>query len=431
MEMKWLSKGAQLGGQHEITQRPPPNQPVRILGQRIVADGSTSLLVEEARDFVDGLIEGLKQRRLTDRICQLYARAVLMPTVAYRLMGQALLPAEQERIAAPIYKWVKHGFGLPNTTPSSIVHHQRGANVQRLSATLAARNLEMTIRLFNGEGARVFAVVARALMRQTQGTIKFPGDILGNAHLVSASRARKRDKVGRPWLAVMARAMAEYGMTMAIPEQLGVVETGVLACLRRNPSDKVLTSLFECHVTSMEQAFVVWPQGGVHARETGHPYRNQALGNQQGSGGNHEWRRRFREECARIRSREVTVLDSWIDVNIVRRAIGQRVDRDRRELLAPWNVVRWMGSGTAAVCWDGVSRVTAHTDGSLDEHVLLGPSMGFGARIEVFAHGREQPRDIRDVKGCCREGPFSSTMAEVLAIVMAMALVPPTVRLTI
>ncbi|KAJ2485947.1 hypothetical protein EV174_001408 [Coemansia sp. RSA 2320] len=118
-------------------------------------------------------------------------------------------------------------------------------------------------------------------------------------------------------------------------------------------------------------------------------------------------------------------------MNIVRRAIGQRVDRDRRELLAPWNVVRWMGSGTAAVCWDGVSRVTAHTDGSLDEHVLLGPSMGFGARIEVFAHGREQPRDIRDVKGCCREGPFSSTMAEVLAIVMAMALVPPTVRLTI
>ncbi|KAJ2006373.1 hypothetical protein H4R26_001417 [Coemansia thaxteri] len=118
-------------------------------------------------------------------------------------------------------------------------------------------------------------------------------------------------------------------------------------------------------------------------------------------------------------------------MNIVRRAIGQRVDRDRRELLAPWNVVRWKGNGTAAVCWDDVSSVTAHTDGSLDEHVLLGPSMGFGARIEVFAHGREQPRDTRDVKGCCREGPFSSTVAEVLAIVMAMALVPPTVRLTI
>ncbi|KAJ1646279.1 hypothetical protein LPJ64_002210, partial [Coemansia asiatica] len=108
---------------------PATDQAVRILGQKLVPNGSTTAIVEETRTFVMDIVDGLARQRLTDRICQMFTQAVLIPIAAYRLMGQPLLPAEIKTVESPMLVFLKHGFGLPSTMPSTVIHHQKGANV--------------------------------------------------------------------------------------------------------------------------------------------------------------------------------------------------------------------------------------------------------------------------------------------------------------
>ncbi|KAJ2383773.1 hypothetical protein GGI23_007073, partial [Coemansia sp. RSA 2559] len=144
-------------GRTEITQRPQPGLGIRILGQKLVANGSTEAVVEDTTMFVEDLVAGVQRHRITDRIGQMYCRAVLFPTVVYRLMGQPLLDSELKKIEGPIVRFLKHAFGMPSTTPTSLIRHQKGANMPTLASVMATRNLDLTLRQMNGAGAPFFS----------------------------------------------------------------------------------------------------------------------------------------------------------------------------------------------------------------------------------------------------------------------------------
>ncbi|KAJ1729096.1 hypothetical protein LPJ61_003693 [Coemansia biformis] len=78
-----------MGVREEITQRPAAGVPVRILGQRLIADGTVEQMVADTREFVEEMVDSLSRRRLTDRICRLYCRTVVLPVLVYPAAGAA------------------------------------------------------------------------------------------------------------------------------------------------------------------------------------------------------------------------------------------------------------------------------------------------------------------------------------------------------
>ncbi|KAJ2401103.1 hypothetical protein GGI23_001614, partial [Coemansia sp. RSA 2559] len=116
---------------------PQPGLGICILGQKLVANGSMEAVVKDTTMFVEDLVARVQRRRITDQIGQMYCRAVLFPMVVYRLMGQPLLDNELKKIEGPIVQFLKHAFGMPSTTPMSLIHHQEGANMPTLASVMA------------------------------------------------------------------------------------------------------------------------------------------------------------------------------------------------------------------------------------------------------------------------------------------------------
>ncbi|KAJ2683932.1 hypothetical protein H4R19_006943, partial [Coemansia spiralis] len=68
-------------------------------------------LVETAED----LVKPLERKWTTDRQAQYMYRAVLCPTMAYKVQGLPLKAAELTATMAPLMHFVKHKFGIPLT----------------------------------------------------------------------------------------------------------------------------------------------------------------------------------------------------------------------------------------------------------------------------------------------------------------------------
>ncbi|KAJ2572160.1 hypothetical protein GGH95_004130, partial [Coemansia sp. RSA 1836] len=391
-------------------------------------DGSLDIVKAEAKEFVAELLGNLTRRRLTDRICQLYARAVLMPMLTYRLMGLPLLVTEVEDIAQPIYTWVKHGFGLPSTSPGTTVHHKYGAHIPRLSTMLTARNAEMTIRFRNGTGSQAFTGISRRLDIETRRRLKFIGDPLAHGRFISSSMAREIQGVGRPWLAVLGRTLASFGMAVAIPAMLGYRPFQLLEVLRRAPEETLLTSLYEKGITRVDQVFGCRPMGAIYVAEGGAipPGSDQAA---RATGADAVWRRLIRKELENVQQLRTAVDKSWINIPLVRQALHLREQRDPRKMFTPTNIRAQLAQQAAGLDWAQAAKVVAYTDGSLEERVGR-QTMGMGVYI-MLLDAEEEIVAEGDFYGRCQEGPFSSTMAELMAMVMALSLVPAHIPLMI
>ncbi|KAJ2219806.1 hypothetical protein IWW45_009255 [Coemansia sp. RSA 485] len=404
-------------GETHITQRPAADQAVRILGQKLVPNGSTRSVVEETRTFIEDITGSISRRRLTDRICQMFTRAVLIPTVAYRLMGQPLLPTEIRHIESPMLVFTKHGFKLPSTTPSSVIHHQKGANIPRLEAVLTTRNIDMTTRWRNGRGATFFAKVANALEESTCKLTCFPGAILPNAQHVSARHARHRKGVGRLWLTYLARMITKYDLTVEVPSPLATPKEGILTAFQKPPGDKVLTTLYNQGICRIDQVFRLHRSGAIFPAEgvvegmvdVQAPARTT-------------WGRLVKQQCKQIRQKRLAEADAVIDVSAIRRALRRDTRGGHKQEFTP-DKLREVYQLTLTNYKEDTTDIVVHTDGSL-EHRERGLSMGMGMRVQHGLRGDSQGT-THTFNGSCREAPFSSMTAEIMAIYMALSLIAP------
>ncbi|KAJ2864851.1 hypothetical protein GGI22_001631, partial [Coemansia erecta] len=239
-----------------------PGLGIRILGQKLVANGSTEAVVEDTTMFVEDLVAGVQRHRITDRIGQMYCRAVLFPTVVYRLMGQPLLDSELKKIEGPIVRFLKHAFGMPSTTPTSLIRHQKGANMPTLASVMATRNLDLTLRQMNGAGAPFFSSIARVLEDLTRRKIRFPGSILENAQHISGGRAKSRPGIGRLWYTSVARSINKYALTVERPYRYGECKTQVMTAFQKPLPDKIIDSLYDAEISEIAQAFWMTPLQG-------------------------------------------------------------------------------------------------------------------------------------------------------------------------
>ncbi|KAJ2789160.1 hypothetical protein H4R21_006813, partial [Coemansia helicoidea] len=218
------------GEEAPITQVAGPDTPVRILGQYLTPRGRVEHLAKFLAEAAEDLVAPFERRWLTDRQAQYLYRAVLCPTLAYKVQGLPLTAEEVTSIAAPMMRFVKHKFGVPRTTPSAFFHARKGGRLPRLLAEAERRAVEQTLRLANGKGCVEARHLATRLAEQARRLGEFPGDML--AFPEQAACREPRPGRERCWWAYVTDILARRGVSIAEPTAAGEAHMSILAVLR-------------------------------------------------------------------------------------------------------------------------------------------------------------------------------------------------------
>ncbi|KAI8319035.1 hypothetical protein GQ54DRAFT_313948 [Martensiomyces pterosporus] len=169
--------------------------------------------------YTKQLVKPLVNRLTTDRMAQFVVRTILFPSVEYKLMGIPLSSQEYSDILSPMLVYVKHGFGLPSTTPSAVFHHKQGMCIPHLESRMEARNNMLTERLLNGKGSPQFAALGQELIALTAAHYTLAGNPLEFPDIPGMSGITPARGIGRSWLKYMAGVLSTRGVYIAQPPQ--------------------------------------------------------------------------------------------------------------------------------------------------------------------------------------------------------------------
>ncbi|KAJ1674382.1 hypothetical protein EV182_003390, partial [Spiromyces aspiralis] len=126
-------------------------------------------------------------------------------------------------------------------------------------------------------------------------------------------------------------------------------------------------------------------------------------------------------ELQRTQEKEKTVEESYLSFMMIREALRGPVGLGSVHRFATETIRAKWGSREHWRAVHSADRIVAYTDGSVKQKRTTA-SMGFGGVIISERQGKEVGR--LEFSGATRDGPFSSTTAELLAIAVAVTLVP-------
>ncbi|KAJ1770080.1 hypothetical protein LPJ74_003521 [Coemansia sp. RSA 1843] len=199
--------------------------------------------------------------------------------------------------------------------------------------------------------------------------------------ILGQNRTKSRTGLGRLWNPSLSRVISKYEMTVESPRRYGGNKKQIMAAFQRLLPDNVIESLYAYGISEIAQAFWMTKElGSVYQNEQARPGLGRTSMHRM-RGGHPQWKRFLETETANIHRGVTDVRDAIVD--------------DSEE-------------------------IEVYTDGSLVD-TPLSQSMGFGVLFRYRPWGRQSFEEER-FRGCCMEALFSSTMAEVMAIFMALAL---------
>ncbi|KAJ2037032.1 hypothetical protein GGI08_008535, partial [Coemansia sp. S2] len=151
-----------------------------------------------------------------------------------------ILSAEQiTQITRPIMKMVKHGHGVPSTMPDDYFHMRDGARIPRLADRLDGRNMEMTMRMLNGQGSEQFAILGLYLQIATAHHHKYVGDFLDYPHTVPPKMrlsSGNKPSIGPTWLPYIAGVLQNRAVNIRVPRHLGDRDTRIHSAFTKPPT---------------------------------------------------------------------------------------------------------------------------------------------------------------------------------------------------
>ncbi|KAI8318075.1 hypothetical protein GQ54DRAFT_307245 [Martensiomyces pterosporus] len=368
-------------GRVEIVQKPPPDQPVRILGQKLVANGT-----EAGGKWVNIPVDGGDED-----ICQGLG-GISIPQAAHRSDWADVLslshPADY-RVPTP-----------GTATAADRARQYRESNDEIPEAHISSARNDAELVFPPPQGGKHASAVG------SDGGAQRGADNPAGQWLREFSFCRRRN-----------RAVNGDEHAPAIPRgRAGNATTHFRSAL----PNKVVTSLWNSGVFQVEQAFRVTAQGRVLPLEQGRPRINHP-GNRRAPGVAPGWLQLLIEELSQVNTGQISVEKSVVKVDEVRKVLGREV-ADYRWMFTPQMLWDKLGSTEMLEDLATADQLLVYTDGSL-ETTELGKSMGFGGSMRSLdAEGRQ--RREWPVNGCCHEGPFSSTAAEVMAIIAVLSLMP-------
>ncbi|KAJ2751068.1 hypothetical protein GGI19_004719 [Coemansia pectinata] len=355
-----------------ITRSLGDSEPARLLGQYIVPDGKQGSLTEFIRGTARTLTANLGKKWITDRQAQYMYQAVLCPALAYKMQGVVLSEEEITAIQAPLMTMVKHKFGVPSTTPESFWFARSGGRLTRLHAEYDRRGIEMTVRMRNGEGCTECRNLAKWIEAAASKRLKFPGDPLAYPELAEATVSRI---TGESWWPNVTLILARRGINIGIPATGEVQQQGPKLFWECKMKTQI-NVLNRTHVGTAQPPMI---KGEVARKVL-------------------EWPATMPEPTAEL-------------------FLADEIKRRFRRLDI---------AGLAA----SATRIEIHTNGSLEPGSRSTPArMGFAA-IFWFHMAGETIKEVT-VAGATKDGPFSSTMAEIMAIVAVLAVLPSDVKATV
>lgn len=382
-----------------------PGSPLRILGMFLVSNGDYRAVMESAGKYVRWQCQVLSRKHITDRMAAYMASAVMIPAVSYRLQGLPVSDGEMRSIQGPMLTLVKHTAGLPSTFPSSVIWSRLGYGVPRLGTVWEAKAIDMVVKVMNGDKRLRSCMEARIMM--TEETLKLPFPMLSVPSQVRIMGHRS-PKDRRPlWVATVARAMSIRGIR--------------LMDLRRDEKQSDLPSLMPLILTKKSLVYM-WKRG-LHS-----PHQVFQLGHEgmkvhpRIGKGTMIYKEATEWLDGRGRGDEGEKLRRWMrkwSTGWWGRRVGEEEEPmglTREKIKERYGVVR---------SEEEDDEVEVYTDGSLQKCPEGGWRMGFAA---VFIKGGEV---MREMAGWMKDGEKSSTLAEGLAMALAIAVAPPSTKLTL
>ncbi|KAJ1674948.1 hypothetical protein EV182_002238, partial [Spiromyces aspiralis] len=208
------------------------------------------------------------------------------------------------------------------------------------------------------------------------------------------------------WVTYLARVLSKRGVAIKQPSQWGKAEESIGAAFKKPIEPRLRRSLVQYGITTIKKALQLGDNGEVQVSATGL---------------NTRWKRLLRMELRRTQEKEKTVEESYLSFTAIREALRGPVGLGSVHRFAAEMVRAKWGSREHWRAVHNADRIVAYTDGSVKQKRTTA-SMGFGGVIISKRQGEEVGRI--EFSGATRDGPFSLMVAELLAIAVAVALIP-------
>ncbi|KAJ1723603.1 hypothetical protein LPJ61_005810 [Coemansia biformis] len=318
-----------------------------------------------------------------------------------------------------LMRFVKHKFGIPRTAPSAFFHARKGGRMPRLEAGTERRAIEMTMRMVNGEGCTESKHLAAGLAEQAQRRGEYLGDMLACPELAACQEPRPGRE--RCWWAHVADILARRGVSIAVPTMAGDLQPTILAAL--HPGYNQVGEVIPDSVNG--RAYAQMARSGISCIDQVFRMVDEVLELCPGLG-RAFWVCKLRTQ---LRLLDGELQDSLRSHRLHATVIKRVADEQRRWWVGrvpPFQAARlrqiaWRQLGVRAAA---TAKVVVYTDGSLmPAPASRAATMGFAA---VFRFESDiGPANEVVISGATRDGPFSSTTAEPMAILEVAVLLPP------
>ncbi|KAJ2177879.1 hypothetical protein EV181_006393, partial [Coemansia sp. RSA 532] len=339
--------------------------------------------------------------------------------MAYRTQGTPLNNQEVEHIQVPLLRFVKHKYGVPSSSPSAYWFSRKGGRMPRLQAEVDRRAVDMTVRMLSGKGCHEASTLAQRLEQRARQQLQFPGEMLAYPQLVADRNMP--DGRQRMWWLYVAKILAARGVEIAVPTLARMGRGSIMAALKPGwaggEEGRAYSQMWKRGVSSIEQVFQFDNNGALEMR----PQRISRL----------FWERKIRTHLNILRGQDTgTPRQLGLQERNIRCALGEA---PRRAHPMPFHRARirqhWAGvdiAGRAAQA----QRVVVHTDGSFTPATATQPaSMGFAVEWEF--HRATGSSERKMMSGAVRDGMFSSTTAELMALLVVATLAPADIEVLV
>ncbi|KAJ2840625.1 hypothetical protein FBU31_000262 [Coemansia sp. 'formosensis'] len=378
----------------EITQTWDPTALLRVLGMYLVPDGSTAQAVMMLSAITMHFAAMVRCKAMTDRIVQYLVSSCLIPAIKYYASGLPLSQKQIMLINCLLMTLMKHGHGVPSMLPNDYFHMRNGTKIPWLEDCLDGRNMEMTLWVLNSQGSQQFAILGFYLQMMTARTHRFFDDDFWKGVGDTNSNFRQNCSNSRMVMHIMdlffltaeetvkVKWVGTHGWSRKIANDVGQQQDDC-----RRDANTPLVNLVHVKEVLREIQHQFGPI--IHSN------RNRCLPS-------YRWQYNAQQAARLLRA------------DFIRRPVETRDFRRsalRETFLTPVH--------TVGMSW--MKEITVYMDGSyINTPELL--SMSFAVIISYVDHKNNKQEFV--AAGQMAEGLFSSTMAELMALALTMALVP-------
>ena len=376
-----------IDGINNITNKHNNELKLRILGQYIIPNGDSKNLIEYIKIFSQELVDRFSNKALTDRIAQYITKMIIIPSVEYKLQGIPILNTALNSIESIIKKFIKHGFGLPTTFPSSYIYHKYGANIPSLELRLSIKSIELTTRILNGKGCTTFNKLMMDLITYTNKKFRFPGNMLEYPELVPHYYTYKKRRIGHMWIPYIANILHKRDISIKISNIFNNKETSILEIITAPIDMKLLSRIYDCNILYIKDLFKIDNNNNIIMIKKFENYK---------------WYKHIKEKLNKHENIKIKIKKALSKNNIGQNLlIGKNILKKYKKLQIEPNQNE---------------IIEIYTDGSIDiKNNIKAATFGI-----VIKCGNK----ISEYSGKVIEYAISSTLAEILGIFVSLILIP-------